>query len=90
MADLKVKEIREALVAEGLPQEKIDAALARFLQEVKPETVHLAVVFLGAATLILAAGSVYLAACGKTVPEALWTALGACVGGLAGIYIGKR
>lgn len=90
MADLKVKEIREALVAEGLPQEKVDAALVRFLQDIKPETIHLAVVFLGLATLILTAGSVYLAACGKTVPEALWTALGAGIGGLAGIYMGKR
>ncbi len=90
MAKLKVKELREALVAEGLPQEKVDAALVRLLQEVKPETVHLAVRFLGFATLILAVGSVGLAVFGKTIPEALWTVLGACVGGLAGIYMGKQ
>jgi hypothetical protein len=71
MADLKVKELRDALMAEGLPQEKVDAALVRFLQEVKPETVHLAVIFLGAATLILAVGSVGLAIFGKPIPGAV-------------------
>ena len=45
--------------------------------------------FLGIATLVLTLGCVLLAIVGKTIPEALWTVLGACIGGLAGVYMGK-
>jgi len=48
------------------------------------------VIFLGFATLIVAVGGILLAAINKEAPDALWTALGAGIGGLAGIFTGKE
>jgi hypothetical protein len=56
----------------------------------KPETLTSAVIFLGLATLVLAVGSMALVLNDKTVPEALWSALGAGIGGLAGIFMGQH
>jgi len=57
--------------------------------EIPGITYNKAVIFLGFATLIVALGGILLAALDKTPPDALWTALGAGIGGLAGIFTGK-
>ena len=56
----------------------------------KPETLDKAVMFLGLATLALVVGGILLAAMGKDVPEPLWSVLGAGIGGLAGVFMGRR
>jgi hypothetical protein len=44
----------------------------------------------GWATIELAMGIILLAGLGKAVPEALWSSLGAGIGGLAVIFMGKQ
>ena len=69
-------------------KEKIINAI-KSVPEVPEPTYNKAVIFLGAATLIVALGGILLAAIDKEVPDALWTALGAGIGGLAVIFTGK-
>ena len=55
-----------------------------------PEKVYnLAVVYLGLATILLVLGAVVLLWLGKAAPDGLWVALGAGIGGLAGIFTSR-
>lgn len=87
MAQLKV-----AAIMKDLQEKNVDIAtiekVKNTLENMKPETIDKAVLFLGWATLILALGSIMLAVLDK-VPDALWGALGAGIGGLAGIFMSK-
>jgi hypothetical protein len=67
-------------------EQKVRSAIAANLPS---KTYNMAVVFLGLVTLVLALGSIGLAGLGRSVPEALWGALGAGIGGLAGIFMAK-
>ena len=51
----------------------------------RPRVYIWAVVFLGAATYVLALGAILL----RATPDALWTAVGAGLGGLTGIFMGR-
>ncbi|MBM3305694.1 MAG: hypothetical protein FJY79_07120 [Candidatus Aminicenantes bacterium] len=90
MAKMDIAALEKALEAAGLDAATKDKVKNTYLENMPEKTIHTAVLFLGIATLILAVGSVGLAIFGKPIPEALWTVLGACVGGLAGIYMGKQ
>jgi hypothetical protein len=89
MAKMDIAALEKALDAVNLDQATKDQVRTKYLENMPEKTIHTAVLFLGIATLILAVGSVGLAIFGKPIPEALWTVLGACVGGLAGVYMGK-
>jgi flavorubredoxin len=88
MAQLKVAAIMKDLQEKGVDSAAIEK-VKNTLENMKPETIDKAVLFLGWATLILALGSIVLAVLGKTVADALWGALGAGIGGLAGIFMSK-
>ncbi len=89
MAQLKVEKIAKDLEEKGIDPGTI-AKVKSTIENIKPETINKAVHFLGWATVVLALGGILLAVLGKTVPEALWGALGAGIGGLAGIFMGKQ
>ena len=77
------------LRAAGASPDIVDAARTSIEQNVPKKTYTLAVKFLGWATLLLIAGAVASLLMNKAASEALWTAVGAGLGGLAGIFTGK-
>jgi len=89
MAQLDVEEVGRDLRQKGLADADIQKVKDTIASKLPPWTLNLAVIFLGLAALVLAAGAIALVALDKTAPEALWTALGAAIGGLAGIFMGK-
>jgi hypothetical protein len=91
MAENRAERVVQDLVAKGIVDQKNRRDAQRILEEVLPKKVYkYAVLFLGVATLILAMGGVGLAGLQvKVIPDALWTALGAGIGGLAGIFTGE-
>jgi hypothetical protein len=58
------------------------------LRNAIPENVYkVAIYFLGAITALLVIGAIVLAMSEKGAPDAIWAALGAGIGGLAGIFM---
>jgi hypothetical protein len=89
MAQWKVENIAKDLQEKGVDTGTIEKVKST-IENLKPETIDKAVLFLGWATVVLALGSIVLTGLDKKVPEALWGALGAGIGGLAGIFMGKQ
>jgi len=83
------KNIEGVLLASGMGEEEAKKVAEQIASVIPPKVYLYAVMFLGAATMILAIGSIVLASC-NGVPEALWAALGAGLGGLAGIFSGNK
>lgn len=91
MAKLEAEKLAKALVARGVVDATKEAeAEGTISANLPPGTYNRAVIFLGWATVILTLGSILLAGLEKEVPEALWGALGAGIGGLAGIFMGRE
>lgn len=91
MAKPQAERLAKALVTQGLiDPAKESEAQSTISGNLPPETYNKAVIFLGWATVVLTLGSILLAGLDKEVPEALWGALGAGIGGLAGIFMGKE
>jgi hypothetical protein len=58
------------------------------LRNALPKDVYkVAIYFLGAVTVLLVVGSIVPAMSEKGAPDAIWAALGAGIGGLAGIFM---
>ena len=89
MIKLRLEKIARALEEGGVDQNTIERVKS-VIESLEPETFDKAIIFLGWSTIILAIGSILLTGLGKPVPEALWSALGAGIGGLAGIFMGKQ
>jgi len=88
MARIQLDKLEQNLMGAQLTPEqteKVKAAVAASLPE---KTYNMAVIFLGIATVALVLGSILLGGLGD-VPEPLWGALGAGIGGLAGVFVGK-
>lgn len=87
----KAERLAKALISQGMidPSKEFEAQ-STISANLPPETYKKAVIFLGWATVALALGSMLLAGLAKEVPEALWGALGAGIGGLAGIFMGRE
>lgn len=84
LANIVGKDLRAA----NFTQDQVDTVTDAIHQaNVEPGTYNTAVVFLGLITIALAVGSVVLAALQRDVAEGLWGALGAGIGGLAGIFM---
>jgi len=77
------------LQAAGATPDLVKAARMSIEQNMPKITYTLAVKFLGWATLLLIAGAITSLLIHKSASEALWTAVGAGLGGLAGIFTGK-
>ncbi len=90
MAQLRVEKVADDLAGQGVDADTIAKVRSTITANMPPETIDKAVVFLGLTTIVLALGGIFLPGLGKAVPEALWTALGAGIGGLAGIFMGKK
>ena len=89
MARLNFEEIGKDLEKKGVDSDTINTVKQTIADKMEPQTIDKAVLFLGWATVVLAVGGILLAGLGKPVPDALWATLGAGVGGLAGIFMGK-
>jgi hypothetical protein len=87
---INIEKVGEDLHAQGIAADTIQKVKSTIIANIPPQTLDKAVLFLGLATIVLAGGSIILAGLGKSVPEALWSALGAGIGGLAGIFMGKK
>lgn len=90
MRKANIELVARTLADEGFDEaqtQKVKAAIAASLPE---KTYNMAVVYLGVATVALVLGSILLGGLGKEVPEALWGALGAGIGGLAGVFMGNQ
>ena len=87
---MKLKEaVKEDLTAAGVAPDAIAKAVAAIEKNFPTKTYLLAVWFLGIVTMVLVVGGVASSLLGKTAPDALWVALGAGIGALAGIFTGK-
>ena len=75
--------------AAGGSPDIVEAVRTSIEENMPKKTYTLAVKFLGWATLLLIAGAVASLLMNKAASEALWTAVGAGLGGLAGIFTGK-
>lgn len=89
MPKIDLEKLKANLEVQGFNDPQTREKIINAVKTVPEKTYDKAVIFLGFATLIVALGGILLAAIGKTVPDALWTALGAGIGGLAGIFTGK-
>jgi hypothetical protein len=90
MPKIDLEKLKANLEVQGFNDPQTKEKILNAIKGVPEPTYSKAVIFLGAATLIVAVGGILLAAIDKTVPDALWTALGAGIGGLAGIFTGKE
>ena len=86
---MNIEKVKSAMKQQGIPDQYLEAAGMAVVQSMPPKTYTTAVLFLGCVTVLLAAGAIGLAAFGKEVADALWGALGAGIGGLAGIFMAK-
>jgi len=77
------------LAKAGATEAMIEKARESLNANYPPKTYTVAVWFLGSATIILIVGAVASVLLGKEASDALWTAVGAGLGGLAGIFTGK-
>jgi len=89
MPKFDFKKLDANLEVQGFNDPQTREKIINTIKTVPEKTYDKAVIFLGFATLIVALGGILLASLDKTVPDALWTALGAGIGGLAGIFTGK-
>lgn len=81
----QIEQIVASLEDEGLTETQAQR-VASILADSRPQRGYVwAVVFLGAATYVLALGAILL----RAAPDALWTAVGAGMGGLTGIFMGR-
>ena len=76
----------EGTGSEGFDSQQIGQIRAALAEHLPSRTYLIAVWFLGFVTVILAVGSLYLLTRGPVASEALWTALGTGIGGLAGVF----
>ena len=90
MAQLQVKKIMKVLQSEGFDQDQSEKIEKAIISNIPPGAYNKAVIFLGWVTVALALGSILLAGLDKPLPDALWGALGAGIGGLAGIFMGNQ
>lgn len=85
MTMYKTEEIVSALQNDGFTEAQVQRVASILQAAPRPRVYVWAVVFLGAATYVLALGAILL----RATPDALWTAVGAGLGGLAGIFMGR-
>ena len=90
MPKFDFKQLDKSLDVEGIQDPQVKEKIVSAIKSLPEKTYDKAVIFLGYVTLLVAVGGILLAALNKTVPDALWTALGAGIGGLAGIFTGKN
>jgi hypothetical protein len=90
MSQVRLDEVARTLSNEGFTEEQTARVKAAITASLPERTYNTAVVYLGVATVALVLGSILLGGMGKDVPEALWGALGAGIGGLAGVFMGSR
>jgi hypothetical protein len=86
----QVDKIEKALLNEGFDQTVVDKIKNAIIPNLEPKTYNIAIIFLGVVTFTLAFGSIILALEKVTLPEPLWGALGAGIGGLAGLFTGTK
>jgi len=80
-----IESIMTSLQEDGLTDAQVQRIASRLQSRPRRRIYIWAVVFLGAATYVLALGAVLL----RATPDALWTAVGAGLGGLTGIFMGR-
>lgn len=90
MAQLQIGKVCEALRQKGFNDKQTEEIKEAIQANLPPEAYNKAVLFIGWVTVLLAAGSIVFVSLGREVPEALWAVLGAGIGGLAGIFVGKQ
>lgn len=88
MAQIQIQRVEDAL-KNDFSQDQLAKVRTAIVSNLPPKTYNLAVVFLGLATLVLTIGSVVLLFAEREVADALWGAVGAGIGGLAGIFMAK-
>lgn len=87
---VEVQKVKEDLAKHGFTPDQTQKVQEVIIANMKPETLDKAVVFLGLATLALIVGGILLAGLGREVPDPLWSVLGAGIGGLAGVFMGRK
>lgn len=81
----QTEEVLASLEDEGLTEAQIERIAHILRATPRPRVYIWAVIFLGAATYVLALGAIVL----RATPDAMWTAVGAGLGGLTGIFMGR-
>jgi len=90
MTVFKLKEFVEELEEEGFDEEQVKVAKSVARNNLGQKTYNTAVHYLGLATILLGIGALYVAYHQPDgVSEALWGIIGAGVGGLSGIFMGR-
>jgi hypothetical protein len=83
---MEIDKILAALRNDGFTEAQTEQVASMLQARPRPRVYIWAVVFLGAATYVLALGAILL----RATPDALWTAVGAGLGGLTGIFMGQQ
>lgn len=83
---IDIDKIVAALRNDGFSETQAEWVASMLQAQPRPRVYIWAVVFLGAATYVLALGAIVL----RATPDALWTAVGAGLGGLTGIFMGHQ
>lgn len=84
-----VEKVSETLKAEGFNDAQIAKVATAIAENFPPRTYIVAVWFLGGITVILVLGALYYLSAGQST-EAIWVAVGAGIGALAGIFSAKE
>jgi len=90
MAELRVDDVIKVLKGENFSDEQAEKVRKAITDNLPSETYNTAAHYLGLVTLMLVVSALLLTLFGKTVSEQLWTVAGAGIGGLAGIFVGKK
>lgn len=90
MAKLQIEKIEKELKEEGLDDAQSKQAISIMKANLPVKTLTAAIHYLGWATLLLVVGCIVLPYYDKTPPEAIWGALGAGIGAMAGIFVDKK
>lgn len=83
---MRIDEVTALLQNDGFTEAQAERVASILRASPRPRVYLWAVVFLGAATYVLALGAIVL----RATPDALWTAVGAGLGGLTGIFMGHQ
>jgi len=90
VTEFRFEKLEHDLESRGVSEADREKVKEALVANLPARTYNAAVVYLGIATVALVLGSILLGGLNKEVPEALWGALGAGIGGLAGIFMGKQ
>ena len=86
----RFEKMEKELRNEGLDDDVAQKAMEVFKANLPPPVYKSAIHYLGSATILLVFGSIAMYIYKGALPDAIWGAIGAGIGGLAGLFMGSQ